>query len=460
MKPPHLHPLGDFKPADQWQTHVNAIFYGILGPAIHDHFQTYVSRDYRLAHALAGEFFQQITTGVENLPDTLLIQEWGVGNGNLAARFLDHLKSIDSENRVYPRVRYQLCDYSEEILNGVRANPALRKHEGHFDTQRVDAERLEGLPPQSVTKIISNEIWDDLATRVLLKSQGSLFEEYLQPLLPEIIPDRPFEQFLEEFNEKNLEALKTAPVFLDQIVWERSYQRVDLGDWLFGDIIGGHLERVSDDIPVPINTGAFNTVQQAKEFLAPTSLGYTGFDYAMLSMDHVNWVGRPYFKIYGGQYTSMVNFPLMAEVGRAAGFATVHSEPQHEFVGRHLNDKVTSLVDLVHGHREAPRLEPWDLDLLMLKTLNVLNTAYHSPYPHKMDYPVMPGTPKKQRKLIAQLAKNLSSSGVPDTVAYVTEQEVLSVAAPLKKLGYREKDLQAAFDPPDQPITFGHMCLS
>ncbi len=108
MKPPHLHPLGDFKPADQWQTHVNAIFYGILGPAIHDHFQTYVSRDYRLAHALAGEFFQQITTGVENLPDTLLIQEWGVGNGTLAARFLDHLKSIDSANRVYPRVRYQL----------------------------------------------------------------------------------------------------------------------------------------------------------------------------------------------------------------------------------------------------------------------------------------------------------------------------------------------------------------
>ena len=93
----------------------------------------------------------------------------------------------------------------------------------------------------------------------------------------------------------------------------------------------------------------------------------------------------------------------------------------------------------------------------MLNTLNVLNATYHSPYPHKMDYPVMPGTPKKQRKLIAQLAKNLSSSGVPDTVAYVTEGEVLSVAAPLKKLGYREKDLQAAFDPPDQPITFGHM---
>ncbi len=40
-------PLGDFKPADQWQTHVNEIFYGIQGPGIHNHFQTYVSLDHR-----------------------------------------------------------------------------------------------------------------------------------------------------------------------------------------------------------------------------------------------------------------------------------------------------------------------------------------------------------------------------------------------------------------------------
>lgn len=460
MKPPHLHPLGDFKPADQWQTHVNAIFYGTKGPAIHAHFQTYVSRDYRLAHALAAEFFQQITTDAKHAPDDLHIHEWGVGNGNLAARFLDHLQEIDSENRVYPRVHYLLCDYSAEILNGVRANPALQKHEGHFDTQLVNAECLEGFTPQSVTKIIANEIWDDLATRVLLSSQGNLFEEYLQPMLPEIISDRPFEQFLEEFNEKNLEALLTAPDFLDQIVWERSFQRVDLGDWPFPDIIGDHMKQVSEDIPIPINTGAFLTIQQAQNLLVPESQGYTGFDYGMRSMAHVNREGRPYFKIYGGQYTAMVNFPLMVEVGRTVGFDSVHSEPQHEYVGRHLGDQVISLVELVHGHRDAPRMEPWDMDLLMLKTLNVLNTTYHNPYPHKMDYPVMPGTPKKHRKLIAQEAKKLSASGVPDTVAYVTKGEVFAVAAPLQKLGYREKDLQTAFDPPDQPITFSHLRFS
>ena len=53
-----LLPLGDFKPADEWQTHVNEIFYGIQGPGIHNHFQTYVSQDHRLAHALAEDYFE------------------------------------------------------------------------------------------------------------------------------------------------------------------------------------------------------------------------------------------------------------------------------------------------------------------------------------------------------------------------------------------------------------------
>jgi hypothetical protein len=58
-----LLPLGDFKPANEWQTHVNEIFYGIQGPGIHDHFQTYVSQDHRLAHALAENYLTSPQAG-------------------------------------------------------------------------------------------------------------------------------------------------------------------------------------------------------------------------------------------------------------------------------------------------------------------------------------------------------------------------------------------------------------
>jgi SAM-dependent MidA family methyltransferase len=453
-----LLPLGDFKPSDEWQTHVNAIFYGIKGPAIHHHFQTYVSRDYRLAHALADEFLSGIQEhGPAEGP--IFVQEWGVGNGNLAARFLSRLKSADTDQTVYPRIHYTLCDYSEEILKGVRANPNLQEHEGRTFLKHVNAETQGDFEPHSVHKIISNEIWDDLATSVLLKNDGMLYEEYLQPLLPRNIPSATWEQFVDQFNEKNLDALKSNPPFLEQIVWERSFQRTDISDWPHGETILKHLNRLEDEIPIPINTGAFQTVERAKELLAENNQGYTSFDYGMLSDHELNWRGRPYYKLYGGQYTSMVNFPLIAEVAQAVGFAEVQLEHQHDFVGRNLSEKVLSALELVQVHPKISRMEPWDADLLMLQTLQALNASYRSPYKGKMDYPPMPGTPKKQRKQIAELAKNLSATGVPDTVAYITASEVVDASGRLKKLGYGERDLKAAFDRTTQAIAFGHMTL-
>ena len=69
----------------------------------------------------------------------------------------------------------------------------------------------------------------------------------------------------------------------------------------------------------------------------------------------------------------------------------------------------------------------------------------------------MPGTPKKFRKLIQRKVESLSPSGVPDTVAYITENEVRGATKGLKKLGYREKDLRSSFTDIDQPISFARM---
>ena len=96
----------------------------------------------------------------------------------------------------------------------------------------------------------------------------------------------------------------------------------------------------------------------------------------------------------------------------------------------------------------------------MLSTLYALNTVYRSPYSGKLDYPALEGTPKKQRKQIALLTKNLSSRGVPDTVAYVTHDEVLAAFKPLRKLGYREKDIQSSFQSPPSAVSFVHTQFS
>src|SRR2546425_12532252 len=86
--PPQL--IGEFKPVDDWQDHLNALFYGLRGGRVRDYYQTMASADYRLAHALAAEFHETHRKR-PHLPSKLLIHEWGCGNGNLAAWFLYHL---------------------------------------------------------------------------------------------------------------------------------------------------------------------------------------------------------------------------------------------------------------------------------------------------------------------------------------------------------------------------------
>ena len=208
---------------------------------------------------------------------------------------------------------------------------------------------------------------------------------------------------------------------------------------------------------MPINTGAFAALKKARELLAPNNLGYTGFDYGMLDLKDLNQEGRPYFNLYGGQYTFMVNFPLLQEVGREIGFSEVNREYQNDFVKRSLDAEVSGVVDLVQNHPQVANMPGWDRDILMLRTLQALNAVYHSPYSGKLEYPPMPGTPKKQRKQILQLVKNLSARGVPDTVAYVTKEEVFAALKPLRKLGYREKDIEATFHSPPQPVSFIHI---
>ena len=76
--PPQL--IGEFKPVDDWQNHINAIFYGLRRGQVRDYYQTMASADYRLAHALAVDYYDH-TTKQPNLPPRLVVQEWGCRSG-------------------------------------------------------------------------------------------------------------------------------------------------------------------------------------------------------------------------------------------------------------------------------------------------------------------------------------------------------------------------------------------
>ena len=96
-------------------------------------------------------------------------------------------------------------------------------------------------------------------------------------------------------------------------------------------------------------------------------------------------------------------------------------------------------------------------DIIQLKPKTFRNYKNH--YQSKMKYAAMEGAPSSQQKQIKELAGKLSINGVPDTVAYVTEKEVMDVSSDLAVLGYDEQQYAPLFKGPIEPISFVIMNL-
>ena len=61
-----------------------------------------------------------------------------------------------------------------------------------------------------------------------------------------------------------------------------------------------------------------------------------------------------------------------------------------------------------------------------------------------------------QRKEVEQLLQSLKPTGVPDTIAYLTEDEVLGGAEKLEELGYDRGTLRAVLHAPPQSVDYFH----
>ena len=231
--------IGDYKPVDQWQVHINALFYRFRGDQIRNFYQTFASADYRLAHALAADYFEKVvkrdaarvSKSQHSALSThsLTVMELGPGNGNLAACFLSHLKVLDKDGAIYPRIRYVLVDGEQSVLDTALAHPDLAAHRNLVETHRGTVDRLDAVADGSVDRIICNELWNDLPTKLMSRQANDIEEEFMRPNLSEAvhakIPD--WATFVRAFDRMDIEVLKGFPPFLDDLVWEREYRVVE-----------------------------------------------------------------------------------------------------------------------------------------------------------------------------------------------------------------------------------------
>jgi SAM-dependent MidA family methyltransferase len=464
--------IGEYKPLDQWQIHLNQLFYGLRGDNLRSYYQTFASADFRLAHALAADYFECVTKREKTagrqssnplpLPphaSPLTVLELGPGNGNLAACFLSHLKTLDKERTVYPRVRYVMVDWEQSVLDGALAHPDLAVHRDRVDTHCGSVEQVEGVADGTVDRIICNELWNDLPTKLLAKHGGEVEEEYLRPNLSELLHAKiqDWSAFVRAFQEKNLDEIKTFPPFLDELVWEKEYRKVEWKDLPYRKTIVDFLQAIDQEVLVPVNVGAFATLKEAKRLLAPDAVGFSAFDAGTADMNVLNDPEKPCYGQFGGQYSFMINFALVDAVAKHLGLKQTTFEPQREFVGRSLNTNVITLMDLLATHPSAgPTLQAWEQDRLVLKTIRALNETFESPYRRRLEFPLGTNIPPEERETLGAIVRALKDNGIPDTVAYVTEEELARAQKDLEEIGYDVDAIQMAMTAPPSPVEYCH----
>jgi len=479
--------IGDYKPVDQWQVHINALFSRFRGDQIRSFYQTFASADHRLAHALAADYYEKVVkreksrgkgvmgqrgrteSGSSGTPATpvppaspLTVMELGPGNGNLAACFLSHLKVLDKDGMVYPRIRYVLVDGEQAVLDTALAHPALAAHRSLVETHRGTVDRLDAIAGGSVDRIMCNELWNDLSTKLMSRLGGDIEEEFMRPNLSEAahakIPD--WAAFVRSFDSMDIEALKGFPPFLDDLVWEREYRAVEWKEVPYRKTITDFLKPIDEQVLVPVNLGAYATIKEAKRLLAPDAIGFSSFDAGTEDMDVLNDPEKPCHGQFGGQQSFMVNFALAEAVAKQLEAGTMTMESQREFVGRSLGTNVLTLMDLIATHPSAgTSMALWEQDRLMLKTLRALNETYRSPYARHLDFPISFEMPPEERETLQALVRALTSTGVPDTVAYLTEEELSLASKDLEAIGYDPQSFMIALSAPPSPVDYFHCFL-
>lgn len=466
-------PLGEYRAVDIWQAHINYLFYRLRGKQVHTYSQTFASGDFRLGHALAVDYYEKVMQreGIAAKPGRkpdessrpaaapLTIMEWGPGNGNLAACFLTHLKALDRNGRLYPRVRYLLVDSHPETLDVARVHPDLAPHLKQIEVLCADVQQLQSVQDHSVDRIFCNELWNDLPTKLLVKKDGEVEEEHLRPNLSEekaaVISN--WSEFVRVFADKDVPVLQKFPPFFDDIIWEKEYHKVEWKDVPYRKTINEFLKLIDEQVLVPVNLGAVATIREAKRLLAPDAIGFSSFDAGTADMIVLNDPEKPCYGQFGGQYSFMVNFALLEMVAKHLGVSAVATEHQREFVGSRLRTNVITLMDLLACHPIAgTKVQPWELDRLTIRTIKALDTVYESPYERTLDFPLREEMPPQERDALQATLSSLNRHGVSDTVAYLTEEELVRAQSDLEEIGYDRESIQMVLGAPPAPIDYCH----
>jgi hypothetical protein len=94
-----------------------------------------------------------------------------------------------------------------------------------------------------------------------------------------------------------------------------------------------------------------------------------------------------------------------------------------------------------------------------VETIGALNKTYESPYHRAIEFPLSPEIPGDGRETLQRLLASLKQNGIPDTIAYLTEEELTTALQDLEAIGYDRDIIESALQAPAQNVDYYHHFL-
>ena len=85
-----------------------------------------------------------------------------------------------------------------------------------------------------------------------------------------------------------------------------------------------------------------------------------------------------------------------------------------------------------------------------------MNETFESPYHRRLEFPLSTNMPPEEHETLGAILRSLKDNGIPDTVAYVTEDELIRAQRDLEGLGYEIEAIKMALQVPPGPIEYCH----
>ena len=305
-----------------------------------DDFTTANSRGPRLAYAEANDFYKHLCALKKKgeLPGMVKILDFGCGNGNGTAFFLDRLKHLDEKGKTgfFRTVECVLADFSPQMLEDARRNKHLAGYSEMLAFAHSDAEAVS-VPGSDYLLIRSNELLDDLPTQMLTLDSGRFYETWLSLHLSERIAIRSKSggkvarrDFIKMAEGLRKELSSVEGSFVKHIELEVSKKSAvpDLTSVL---ILSEEFSKMPPDLTVPVPLGAASAIMQLRALLHRHGR-VDAFDYGFNSLSELKSVQPGIFRTPGA-LTAFVNFPYLRRIAKFSGYSSAKVEPQSKFMG-------------------------------------------------------------------------------------------------------------------------------